>query len=158
MPGRKNMILSFVIALGVAPSATSGFAQSLANDIVGTWALVQAAPFGPTPKGIIMFDANGHFSAILTRSDLPKFVSNNRTQGTPDEYKATVEGSLAFFGTYSVSGTDLNLHIVGSTFANWNGGDQKRISVSASAEELRFTQPTPSGGGSAEATIWSRMK
>jgi hypothetical protein len=34
-----------------------------------------------------MYDANGHVSVIITRSDLPKFASNNREAGTPEENK-----------------------------------------------------------------------
>jgi len=69
-----------------------------------------------------MFDPGGHFSAIFTRSDLPKFDSNNRQAGTPEENKAVVQGSIAVFGMYSVNGTDniINFHIEGSTFPNWN--------------------------------------
>jgi hypothetical protein len=37
---------------------------------------------------------------IIARSDL-KFASNNRHVGTPEENKAFVEGSIAYFGTYS---------------------------------------------------------
>jgi hypothetical protein len=48
-----------------------------------------------------MFDANGRFSLIIMRGDLPKYASNKRVDGTPDEYKATVTGSLAYFGTYT---------------------------------------------------------
>ena len=39
-------------------------------------------------------------SMIIARSDL-KFASNNRHVGTPEENKAFVEGSIAYFGTYS---------------------------------------------------------
>jgi hypothetical protein len=92
------------------------------------------------------------------KNDLPKYASNNRTQGTPAEYKATVEGSLSYFGTYAVSGTDLNLHIEGSTFPNWVGMDQKRINLSVNADELKYTQPNPSGGGPAAQLIWRRAK
>jgi hypothetical protein len=53
-----------------------------------------------------MFDPNGHFSEIIIRSDLPKFASNNREAGTPEENKAAMQGSIAYFGTYSVSDTD----------------------------------------------------
>ena len=53
-----------------------------------------------------MYDANGHISVIITRSDLPKFAANNREAGSPEENKAIVHGSLAYFGTYSVSETD----------------------------------------------------
>jgi hypothetical protein len=76
-----------------------------------------------------MFDPNGHFSEIITRSDLPKFACNNREAGTPEENKAAMQGSIAYFGTYSVSDTDkvITFHIEGSTFPNWKGTDQKRL-------------------------------
>ena len=95
---------------------------------------------------------------MLMRSDLPKYASNNRTQGAPAEYKATVDGSLAYFGTYSVSGTDLNLHIEGSTFANWTGTDQKRTNIAVAGDEFKYTQPAPSGGGPATVIVWKRVK
>jgi hypothetical protein len=88
-------------------------------------------------------------------------ASNNRTQGTPAEYKATVEGSISYFGTYSVSGTDLILHVEGSTFPNWTGTDQKRINLSVTADDLKYTNPAPSGGGAAAAAaplVWKRVK
>jgi uncharacterized membrane protein YcaP (DUF421 family) len=55
--------------------------------------------YEPNPKGSAIFEANGRFSVILMRGNLPKYASNNRTQGTATESKATVEGSLAYFGT-----------------------------------------------------------
>jgi len=63
------------------------------------------------PQGLATYEANGRFSVIVTRSDLPKFASNNRQSGTPEENKAVVQGSIAFFGTYSVSETDKTLTI-----------------------------------------------
>ena len=42
-----------------------------------------------------MHDANGRFSVIVTRSDLPKLESNNREAGTTEENKAIVQESLA---------------------------------------------------------------
>ena len=146
--------LGLVVPLGGAMTQT----MSLKDQLVGTWTLVSTTAYGPNPKGSLNFDNNGRFTLILTRSDLPKYSSNNRTQGTPDEYKSTVEGSLAYFGTYTVSGTDLNVHIEGSTFPNWVGADQKRINLSVSGDELKYTQPTPSGGGPAAPLVWKRAK
>jgi hypothetical protein len=37
---------------------------------------------------------------------VPKFASNDRQPGTPEENKAAVKGSIAYFGSYSVSETD----------------------------------------------------
>jgi hypothetical protein len=76
------------------------------------------------------------------------------------EYKATVEGSISYFGTYSVSGTDLLLHVEGSTFPNWTGTDQKRVNLSVTGDDLKYTNPTPSGGpaGAELPLIWKRIK
>jgi hypothetical protein len=43
---------------------------------------------------------NGHY--ILRRGQA-KFASNNRNEGTPEENKAIVQGSIAHFGTYTVN-------------------------------------------------------
>jgi hypothetical protein len=158
MNRRRILTLSAVTTLAFALSASNAVAQ-LAKDVVGSWTIVSAGDaYGPTPKGSLIFEPNGRFSIHLMRHDLPKYASNNRTQGTPAEYKATVEGSLSYFGTYSISGTDLNLHIEGSTFPNWVGMDQKRINLSISGDELKYTQPNPSGGGAAALLVWKRVK
>jgi Lipocalin-like domain len=140
--------------------ATSALPQqaALKDQLVGSWTLATADAFGANPKGTLMFDASGHFSAILVVANLPRYAANSRTQGTAEEYNATVKGSLMFFGTYAVSGTDLNMRIEGSNFPNWEGTSQKRTNVSVAGDELKYTQPLPSGGGGATVVIWKRAK
>jgi len=125
---------------------------------VGTWTLVSADIFGANPKGILMLDANGHISATLMKSDLPRYAANNRGQGTAEENKATVQGLVTYFGTYSLQGSDLLVHIEGGSFPNWTGTDQKRANVSVTGDELRWTQPAPSIGGPPNLTVWKRAK
>lgn len=153
----KRSMLNFfaVVSLGVTLALSPAVAQS-SMDLIGTWTLVSADGLGPSPKGSLMFDKDGHFSAIFLRADLPKYASNNRSQGTADGYRAIANGSIAAFGTYTLDGTDLNLHIDGSTFPNWIGADRKRTSVTISASELRYTQPTPSAGGRPAVIVWKR--
>ena len=64
---------------------------------------------------------------VLTRADLPKFAANDRTAGTPEENKAVVQGSLAYFGTDTVdeAAKIITTHIEGCTFSNWIGTDRK---------------------------------
>jgi hypothetical protein len=156
---RRNLLNSLAVtALALVFTASHANAQ-LAKDIVGTWTLVSAGDaYEPNAKGSLIFENNGRFSIILMRGNLPKYAANNRTQGTATEYKATVEGSLAYFGTYSVNGTDLNFHIEGSTFPNWTGSDQKRINGAVTGDELKYTQPNPSGGGTPAQLVWKRAK
>ena len=161
---RRNVLrLSAISALGLTLSVGNAVAQS-ANDLVGSWTPVSVDAYGPNPKGSLIFEASGRYSLQLMRPDLLKYPSNNRTQGTPAEYKNTIEGSLSHFGTYSVSGTDLIFHVEGSTFPNWSGTDQKRINLSVTGDELKYTNLAPSGGyqylvpASAPFVVWRRIK
>jgi hypothetical protein len=77
-----------------------------AKDLVGTWAVVsvdnvgadgkRTPAFGASPRGVVMFDSNGRYVELILRSDLPKFASPSRMQGTPDENKAVAQRTLAF--------------------------------------------------------------
>ena len=110
MNRRTALVLTTMALSGAALSAGSAFAQT-AKDLVGTWKSVstivtgpdgrKSEPFGPNPNSVLVFDANGRFVLVNTRPDLPKFASNNRMQGTAEENKAIVQGSIAYFGTYS---------------------------------------------------------
>ena len=128
------------------------------NWLVGTWKLVSATQtengqtreyFGPRPLGQVMFGADGQFSDILLRSDLPKFHANSRSAGTADENAKTVKGSVAFFGTYTLSGDTLKLHIEGSSFPNWTDTDQTRL-VHLSGNQFTWENAAASAGGSAK--------
>lgn len=143
-------------------------AQTTAKDLVGTWTLVSVTFeregkktdfYGPNPQGQIMFDPNGRISFFVARSDLPKFASSNRQAGTPEENKAVVQGSLAYFGTYSVSETDktVTVHIESCSFPNWNGIDQKR-SFTISGDELKWSAPTTTLGSGTALDIFKRAK
>jgi len=92
------------------------------------------------------------------RASATPFVSNNRNDGTPEENKAVVQGSLAHFGRYSIDEAQrtLVLHMESSTFPNWNGTEQRRT-FTVSGDELRWSTPAASGGGSAEL-VWKRAK
>jgi hypothetical protein len=83
--------------------------------------------YGPNPQGQQILDANGRYSLIITRSDIPKFASNNREAGTPEENKAAVQGSIAFFGTYTVdeSAKTLTQHVESCSLPNFNWTDRK---------------------------------
>jgi hypothetical protein len=151
--------VSAIAGLALALAAGSAVAQS-AKDLVGTWTIVSLSnnPYGPNPTGVLMFGANGRFSQTVMRSDLPKWASNNRNQGTPEEYKATALGALAFFGTYSVNGTDLVRHIEGSTYPNAAGTDQKLTNLAVTGDELKWTNPAPLAGGAPIVVVWKRAK
>ena len=167
---RRSMLnISAVTVLGLAVLAGSASGAPTAKvtkrQLVGSWSLVSnttsnssVQAFGAN-DGFVVFESNGRFSLSLVRSDLPKFASNNRATGTADENKAVVQGSIAYFGTYSVNEAEgsVTLHIERSTFPNWDGGDQKRTITSLTAQQMTYTNPAASTGGSAELT-WQRVK
>lgn len=157
MKGRILASVSVLAGLVVALTANHAAAVT-AEELVGAWTPVSNSHYGGNPKGIAMFDANGNFAIELFRVDLPNYASNVRTQGTPEEHKATVHGSLAYYGTYKVQGTDLLLHVKGSTFPNWRGARQKRTNLKIEGDKLTWTQPAPSGGGGPTMAIWQRPK
>ena len=113
MKRRSTLALSAttVLCLGVAAASTA-VAQT-AKDLVGAWTLISSdtvrsdgskiPTFGDDPKGIIIFTSDGRFIYLFSREELPKFASNNRNTGTPEENAAVVKGSIATYGTYSVA-------------------------------------------------------
>ena len=154
---RRSLIsISSATALGLALLGGNAVAQS-AKDLVGTWTPVSVEIFGPNPKGNLTLDANGHFSLQLLRADLKNVAANKRDMGTPEENQAIVHGSIAYYGTYTMNGTDLVLHIEACSFPNWSGTDQKRTNVILTADQLTYTNPAPSvGSGKSNVLVWKR--
>ena len=155
-----------LLFLGVVLSAGEVFAQTV-KDFAGTWTLVSSVneqggnktdQYGPNPKGILTVDANGHYVIAIARAGLPKVASNNRTTGTPEENKAIVQGSVFHFGTLSVNAADktITFKIETATFPNWDGTEQKRP-FTVTGDELKYTVPAASGGGTA-TVVWKRAK
>ena len=152
-------LLGVVLGIGVTSIA---FAQeSLKQQIVGAWTVVSVEnvnkdgtrrqEFGPNPKGIIIFESNGYYTAMFTRPDVPKYASNDRLMGTAEEYSAAAQGVLAFFGTYSVNEADhfIALHVDGSSYPNINGADRKFGITKLTGDELDYSILTPTAGAAA---------
>jgi hypothetical protein len=161
----SRTICSVFAALTVC-NAEPARAQSAA-DLVGTWLPVSAVntrpdgttveTFGPNPKGILIFQNDGHFAFILNRADLPKFASGKRNAGTEEENRTIVQGSFAYFGTYTVKNNTVVMHVDGGTWPSWYGSELERRIVSYNGSDLKWTDPTPSVGGTIE-NVWKRAK
>lgn len=161
------IITAAALILGVFLLSEEAVAQTMAKNLVGTWTLVSLTVeqggkmvdyFGSNPQGQAIFEPNGSFSMIISRSDLPKFAYNDREAGTAKENKVVVQGSIANFGTYSVNETDkaVTLHIECSTYPNWKGVDHKRV-FTLSGNTLSWTNPTPSRTEAAQL-VWKRAQ
>jgi Lipocalin-like domain len=151
-------LLGFVLLPGGNAIAQQ---KSLKEQLVGTWTFVTSTDdrWGPNPKGMLVFDANGRYVLVINRSDLPKIAANRVDQGTAEENKAVMKGMIVTFGTYSVNEADktLNTQVEGGSFPNLYGGTQMRVIKSLTADELKYLNPATTVGTATEVT-WKRAK
>ncbi|HKM63025.1 MAG TPA: lipocalin-like domain-containing protein [Acidisphaera sp.] len=163
MNRRRLAMLGALGLLAAGPGIPAASAQT-AREISGTYAIASTVntapdgkktePFGADPKGAAVFGRDGRFVIVLSRADLPKFASGNRMQGTADENKAIVQGGIGYFGTWSVAGKVLTLHIDGGSWPAWTGTDQKREIVAFNKRTLTLNVPASIGGTT--VTVWRR--
>lgn len=165
---RRNIFsLSVMVGFGLALLPETAVGQSLKDQLVGTWMLEAGYNIlpdgkrleanGPSPKGVIVFDPGGRFAQQIIDSTLPKFASNNRQQGTPDEFKRVAQGVIAYFGTYAVDDNqNITMRVEYSSYANMNGTAGKR-EVKITGDEMQTVNRTAPSGGVAYL-IWRRAK
>lgn len=158
---RGNACLSLSLALGLVllPSVAISQQKSIKEQLVGTWEVVSFSiqardgktikPMGLHPKGVAVFTKEGRYFFINTRPGRPKFASKSRVTGTPEENKATVQGSIAYFGTYSADEAEktYTVHIAASTYPNDEGGDSKREITLLTPNTLKYVNRAGSIGG-----------
>jgi len=159
-----------IVLLGSEGMMRSAVGQQrlLKEQLAGTWTLIsweQTNPdggkvqqFGPNPSGIAFFDAAGHYIISVMRADRANYKIDNfgqLAQVTADESKATVLGTITYFGTYSVSEADrtIAIHVDASSFPNWSGTDLERL-VEITQDRLKLTV-RPSRGGTVDV-LWKR--
>ena len=170
MDRRHILGLSVITALGLTLLPGSALAQkSLKEQVTGAWTLVSIETempdgkkqmgFGPNPKGILIFDATGRYAQAQMRAGRAKFKSADRTAVTAEEAKAAMNDSLAQFGSWSVdeSTKTINLRIESSLIPNADGTEGKRINVTVTGDELKFSNPGPAGGGRNDS-VYRRAK
>jgi hypothetical protein len=169
---RRNMIALYALTLCVGAITASGATaqqKSLKEQLVGNWTFVSSIDtnkdgtktdrWGPNAKGLIMFDPGGRFSFLISRASIPKFAAGNVNQGTAEENKAVLQGMISYFGTWSVDEASKTVatNIEAGSFPNLNGGSQKRIITSLTADELKYTNPATTTGTSSDV-VWRRAK
>ena len=152
MQSSSRIIAVALLCGAIAMPATIASAQqrSLKDQLVGTWTLAswermlpdgsKMQSYGANPKGVVMFDPNGHMSLMFARPDLPRIASNNPTAVTAEEAKAVMAGLIAYFGMYTVDDASkvISLRLDASTFPNQLAGEQKRTITSLTADELKY--------------------
>ena len=151
-------------------AAAAQVEKGLKDQIVGTWNFVVAEvtapdgrksfPFGETPKGILIFTADGRFAQIHVAGDVSRIASNNRLTGTPEEYADIMRRSLSVFGTYTVDEANktVTYNIVSASFPNWQGEAQTRTIDKLTAEEFVNTNAGVGGGRGSASNFYKRVK
>jgi hypothetical protein len=171
MNRRNALVISAVAVLGIAflPTATVGQQKSLKEQIAGSWTYAsnetirpdgsKVQTFGPNQSGLVIFGGDGRYVSLVGRAGVPKFASNSRSSGTPEENKAAMQGSVATFGTYAINEPEhiLILNIEYSSFPNWTGTEQKRPFTLA-GDELKYIVPTASAGDGRGEVVLKRAK
>lgn len=163
---RSIIVKAFVAVVAAALPFTGVWAQDAKKQLVGVWQLVsdvntkdgkKSTSFGPNPKGQFIFTANGRYMSINTNPDIPKFASGNRHQGTAEENKAVVQGTIAHYGTWDVSpdGKTLILKVEAGTWPSWIGSEQKR-QLSVKGDEMKYSLNASIGGTS--ELVYKRVK
>src|ERR1700682_6044748 len=169
MKPRTTAAATLALAVSVGAAAAQP-AQSLRDRIVGTWNFVVAEvtapdgkksfPFGETPKGILIFTADGRFAQIHVAGDVPRIASNNRLTGTPEEYAGIMRRSLSVFGSYTVDEAKKpgTYNIVSPSAPNWEGEAQRRTIDKLTDDEFVNTNPGVAGGRGSASNFYRRVK
>lgn len=109
------------------------------QQFIGTWKLVSAQfrrpdgtvieYLGDDPMGMLIYTSEGHMSVHLVRRDRPRFATDDRMGGTPEQIRAAYLGYQGYFGTFSVNEAEGSVthHIEAGSFPNWVGADQTRF-------------------------------
>ena len=162
---RVFAVIVIALAAWCAP-VRNAFAQA-ADSLVGSWSLVsltvarsgnEVELLGPHPQGQLVFGSDGRYVLLVLSSDLPKFTSGERQQGTAEENANIARGSVAHFGTYSVdpAARIIVFHIQKSTFPNWDADVQRRP-FTLDGDRLTYITPGAFGYGSSKV-VWQRIK
>jgi hypothetical protein len=108
-------------------------------------------------EGMLIISASGHFSIQLCKQGRPKYASNNRVKGTPEEYKIIAEGCNTYWGRYVVREPEqeLAISIEHAMFPNLEGV-QQRLFMSVNGDELSFSSPGAAGGTA--DLVWVRTR
>jgi len=163
----RMLKLALPILLAAQCCMASAEARS-PNQVLGTWRMVTAQidpegknvpAYGDKPNGLLVFTEDMHFIEVLTDATIPKFASDVRGQGTTEENRAAMAGSIGFFGTYTVDkdGVFSGNRVEASTFPNWIGQVRTRKDLRLVVEGDQMTEHFQRPDGTPILIIWSKV-
>ena len=134
------LAISIFLMLTVCSAADESSGESLTDQLVGSWNLVEYGRrnesgtvtetfFGDNPLGILVYTSSGNMSVHLVDPDVGEFASGDWLNATPAEIKEAYQGYFGYFGTYTVDedAKTVTHHVVGSSFRSYMGADMTRF-------------------------------
>jgi hypothetical protein len=160
---KHKLLLIFLLVAGMASAQN----KTATSNLTGTYELVAVdniAPngsrihlYGDSPKGILMFDAMGHYTLQIYSENRPKFAAGDKGKGTDEENRASVKGCNTHYGTYKIEGGNVIFNIEHASFPNWEGTRQKRP-FTISGDVFKYTVPAPTTGGAVTGeVVWDKL-
>ncbi|MGN6482675.1 lipocalin-like domain-containing protein, partial [Luteibacter sp.] len=149
------------------PTMAMGTAQ-VPKELVGTWTLVRCDNvypdgrrvelYGPSPEGMWLIDEHGDYMMQIVRAKRMPFAVNDKSKGTPEEYKAASMDFNAHYGHVSADAHTMHSQILRASFPNWDGkgGDS---AYTLKNDELTYIVAKPSSGAAEGAhgeVVWRR--
>ena len=169
----KRILTSTALAMALS---CIGRAQALSIQkeiLVGTWKLVSVSnvtdtgivreeAYGRNPIGFLTYTADGRMIAILTNRER-KPLSKGWKVAPSEEKAEAFSTSLAYAGTFTVSGDRVTHHVEAATDPNRVNNDMVRVVVSLEGDRvtLRTAEPLAWDDGvryAYQELVWDRMK
>ena len=155
------------MVLILALFAGSAVAQSLAQQLVGTWKITSGVmqvgdetkltPLGANIVGMMMYTPEGHFCFTAMSANRPKLAGGDRAGGTVEQKAAASESYSSFCGRYEVNEQErvitqsYDLALLPDT----TGTAEKRFILELSPTTLKFRTIANVLGGKETFGIWS---
>ncbi|WP_241664003.1 lipocalin-like domain-containing protein [Stutzerimonas nosocomialis] len=109
---------------------------------------------------LAVFTRERTFIEVLTDPRVPAFRSNVRGEGTDEENRAAMAGSIGFFGRYTVDqkGEFSGNTVEGATFPNWVGSVRTRDDLLLQVDGDRMTEHFLRPDGTQVHIVWERVR
>lgn len=151
-------------------SESAGDHAMVPTELIGAWTLVRCDNiypdgrrvelYGPHPEGMWLIDAQGDYMMQIVRAKRMPFATNDKSRGTPEEYRAASMDSNAHFGHVSADAKVMHSQILHASFPNWDG-KSSNTNYTIVNDELTYRVAKPSSGAAEGAygeVVWRRVR
>jgi len=165
------MINSAAILAVCAALLAAGATASASPEVFtlqGTWTMTAAyeihpdgsrtTNYGEHPNGLLLVDAEGHYSLQIFRPGRARFASGDKTRGSAEEYREALLSSSTHYGHVSAdtAAHRLVFRIEASSFPNWENTQQVREYTFDNGLLTYSVPASASGNGTIAYSVWKR--